>query len=145
MMTYTFTKEVNADRLMFEIKSTALATSFVSITTMGEDVSIVFAEELSSANETILNDLVDAHTNVPMPGPVTPRQMKQALVLSGVTLQQIEDALNSLSEPTRSLAKIEWEYSLEFQRTRPIVASVGAMLGWSSQQLDSLWAFAATL
>jgi hypothetical protein len=76
---------------------------------------------------------------------VTPRQIKQALVLSGVTLQSIDDALNSLSEPTKSLAKIEWEYSISFQRSRPLVNSVGQMLGWTSQQLDALWIYAGTL
>lgn len=76
---------------------------------------------------------------------VTPRQMRQALILSGVSMEAIDTALNGLSEPTKSLAKAEWEYSLSFQRNRPLVQQVGQMLGWTSEQLDALWEFAATL
>jgi hypothetical protein len=76
---------------------------------------------------------------------VTPRQIKCALVLSGISLQQIEDALNTLPEPQKSLAKIEWEYSISFQRDRPLVGAVGQMLGWTGEQLDNLWIFAGTL
>lgn len=76
---------------------------------------------------------------------VTPRQIRQALVLSNVAIADIDAAINSLAEPTRSLARIEWEYSVAFHRDRPLVAQVGQMLGWTNQQLDDLWALAATL
>jgi hypothetical protein len=76
---------------------------------------------------------------------VSPRQIRTALVLSGISLEQVETALNSLPEPQKSLAKIEWEYSVAFKRSRPLVSSVGQMLGWTDQQLDNLWKFAITL
>lgn len=76
---------------------------------------------------------------------VTPRQIRQALILSGVSMSSIDSALNSLPEPTKSLALTEWEYSIAFQRHRPLVAQVGQMLGWNNSQLDALWKFAATL
>lgn len=76
---------------------------------------------------------------------VTPRQIRQALILSGVSISQIDSALDSFPEPIKSLAKTEWEYSNSFQRTRPLVASVGQMLGWTSQQVDNLWKLAGTL
>jgi type IV secretory pathway VirB6-like protein len=76
---------------------------------------------------------------------VTPRQIRQALILSGVSMASIESALDTLSEPTKSLAKAEWEYSISFQRNRPLVAQVGQLLGWSNAQLDALWKFAASL
>jgi hypothetical protein len=85
-----------------------------------------------------------APETAPIPD-VTPRQIRQALVLSGVNMEQIEAALDSLPEPTRSLAKIEWEYSIAFQRNRPLVAQVGTMLGWTSAQIDDLWALARGL
>lgn len=75
---------------------------------------------------------------------VTPRQMRTALAIYGV-LTAVEAALDSLSEPTKTLAKIEWDYSIAFQRNRPLVAQVGQMLGWSDAQLDALWIFAAGL
>lgn len=76
---------------------------------------------------------------------VTPRQIRQALTLMGVSMASIAAALASLPEPQRSLAQIEWEYSIAFQRHRPLVESVGLMLGWDSAQLDALWRFAASL
>lgn len=75
---------------------------------------------------------------------VTPRQMKQALVLMGV-YANIQPALDSLPEPLKTLATIEWEYSLAFQRNRPLVHQIAAVLGWTDEQLDDLWKFAATL
>lgn len=76
---------------------------------------------------------------------VTPRQIRQALIMSGVTLQQIDDAINSLDEPMRSLARVEWEYSNMFQRHRPLVVQVATMLGWTEQQVDALWELAGSL
>lgn len=75
---------------------------------------------------------------------VTPRQMKQALVIMGV-YDSIKPALDALPEPTKTLATIEWEYSLAFQRHRPIVNQIAAMLGWTQEQVDQLWKFALTL
>lgn len=76
---------------------------------------------------------------------ITPRQARQALILSGISLQDIDAALDSLPEPMKSLAKTEWEYSIAFQRNRPLVVQVGQMLGWTPEQLDDLWRFAGGL
>lgn len=76
---------------------------------------------------------------------ITPRQCRQGLILSGVSLDSIQAALSSLPEPTRSLALTEWEYSISFKRRRPLVLSVALMLGWSEDDLDNLWIFAEKL
>lgn len=76
---------------------------------------------------------------------VTPRQIRQALILSGVSLSQIDLALDTFPEPIKSLAKAEWEYSNSFQRMRPLVNSVGQMLGWTNAQVDALWKLAGSL
>lgn len=76
---------------------------------------------------------------------VTPRQIRQAMVLKGVSIAQIDAAIDSMPEPLKSLARIEWEYSTMFIRANPLVSQVGAALGWSSQQLDELWKFAKGL
>lgn len=87
-------------------------------------------------------DLNKMYANIP---PVTPRQIRQALILSGVSMAAIEGALATLPEPTKSLAITEWEYSTLFERRRPLVTSVGVMLGWTSEQLDQLWKLAKSL
>jgi hypothetical protein len=60
-----------------------------------------------------------------IPPDVTPRQIRQAIIMmGGITIEQIEAALNQLPEPTRSLAKIEWEYSISFKRKNPFPSLV---------------------
>ncbi len=76
---------------------------------------------------------------------VTPRQIRQALVLSGVSMESIDAAIASLPEPMHSMAKIEWEYSTAFIRTNKFVSQIGYLLGWTSHQLDELWKLASTL
>lgn len=132
-----------------------------------ENIIIINDESLVSLFGEGFDEIVSVEDADPRPGPgwfyedeefappveqesseipdVTPRQIRQALVLMGVSLTDIDNALNSLSEPTKSLARIEWEYSISFQRQRPLVNTMGAMLGWTSDQLDALWIFAATL
>lgn len=77
--------------------------------------------------------------------PVTPRQIRQALRSFGVSPQTITDALNSLPEPMRGFALDEWEYSTAVERSRPLVSSMGAMMGWTEDQIDSLWIFAGSI
>lgn len=76
---------------------------------------------------------------------VTPRQIRQALIISGVSMAQIDSAIAQLPEPTKSMAQIEWEYSTAFQRNRPLVAAVASLLGWTNDQLDQLWQLARSL
>ena len=76
---------------------------------------------------------------------VTPRQIRIALMLSGVSTADIEAALDGLPEPTKTIAKIEWEYSISFIRTNVLVSVVGQLLGWNDAQLDQLWITAAGL
>ncbi len=76
---------------------------------------------------------------------VTPRQIRQAMILSGIAVATIESAINSMPEPYSSLARAEWEYSVSFERNRPLVVQMSAMLGLSSAQVDALWKLAATL
>jgi hypothetical protein len=146
MATYNYSKTpVSIDRLRLEIKASAIAIYPSAITYYDGSLDIDFADALSGENVTVLDALVTAHTGAAIPPDVTPRQIRQALILSGVSMASITTALESLSEPTRSLALAEWEYSNMFDRTRPLVASVGQMLGWTSAQLDALWIYAGTL
>lgn len=77
--------------------------------------------------------------------PVSPKQLRQALVLGGVTMETVDASLSSLPEPTSSLAKIEWEYGLEFRRDSELLLDIQNLLNLSSEDLDSLWILAGTL
>lgn len=76
---------------------------------------------------------------------VTPRQIRQAWILMGKSLTEIEDAIDSLSEPHRSLARAEWEYSTLVFRRNPLVAMLAGMNGYTDEELDALWIFAGSL
>lgn len=76
---------------------------------------------------------------------VTPRQIRSALILNGITEQQVLDAFNVLEEPNKSLAVIGWNHSLSYVRAEPIVDLIGAELEVSSEWIDNLWFLAATL
>ncbi len=76
---------------------------------------------------------------------VTPRQIRQALVISGISISSIETMLASLPEPMKSLATIEWEYSTLFIRNNNFVKSLGPLMGLTDDQLDSLWILAKRL
>jgi hypothetical protein len=82
-------------------------------------------------------------------GPVVPQAvtMRQArLALHGAGLLPLVDAaIDSMPEPVRSAARIEWEYSQEVQRHRGFVAQLGAALGLDDAALDGLFVAAAQL
>jgi len=79
-----------------------------------------------------------------VPNSVTMRQARLALLAAG-KLSQVDAAINSLPEPQRSEAKIEWEYSGEVLRNKPFVQSLGAALGLSNDDLDALFIEAVKL
>jgi hypothetical protein len=92
------------------------------------------------------NALAPYAVKQPVPPPsVTPRQIRQALVLNGVSLAAIDSALAGLPDPTKTMAQIEWEYSTLVYRSNPLVGQVGQLLGWTSDQIDALFIFANSL
>lgn len=76
------------------------------------------------------------------PGEVTMRQARLALLEAGL-LDAVTTAIDGLSEPAKTAARIEWEYSQTVQRHRGLVAQVGTALGLSAAQLDALFTSAA--
>lgn len=80
----------------------------------------------------------------PVPAEVTMRQARLALLGAGL-LAGVTAAIDALPEPTRTAARIEWEYSTTVQRHRGIVQQLGASLGMSSAQLDALFIAAAAI
>lgn len=95
--------------------------------------------------DSIINgELVPKTVVVPVPAAVTMRQARLALLGAGL-LDDVETALNALSEPAKSVARIEWDYSNELQRANPLVVTLGGALGLTSGQVDSLFITAAGL
>ena len=63
-----------------------------------------------------------------VPRAVTMRQARLALLGAG-KLAAVDAAINGMAEPTKSAARIEWEYSGEVQRHNGFVAALGPALG----------------
>ena len=88
-------------------------------------------------------------TSPPQPTPSVPQEvtMRQArlALLENNLLANVQPAINSLPEPDKTKAQIEWEYSNALQRSNPFVAVLGAALGLSSQDLDDLFIQASAL
>lgn len=76
---------------------------------------------------------------------VSPRQMRIALVLSGIQISTIESMIDALPEPDKTVTRITWEYSVEFQRNNPLLNAMAPALGLTSQQIDELFQLALTL
>ena len=80
-----------------------------------------------------------------VPLSVTPRQMRTALVLSGISIDSINSVLDDLPEPNRSIAKIAWEFSTAFERNFGLINSMAPLLGLTQEQIDNLFILAKTL
>lgn len=86
-----------------------------------------------------------ADENAPLvPRAVTMRQARLALLGAG-KLAAVDAAINGMAEPTKSAARIEWEYSGEVQRHNGFVEALGPALGMTSAQIDGLFVAAAKL
>lgn len=80
----------------------------------------------------------------PVPPSVTMRQARLALLQAGM-LDAVNAAIAALPGASGEAARIEWDYSSEVHRNRPLVLSLGPALGLSSETLDQLFITAATL
>jgi len=113
-----------------------------------KNVLIIYMDApLDAQEKSDLDGFVQNHTGVfkEYIMPVSARQIRTALVLSGSSIATIEAALNSLPEPDKSVALIAWEYSNEYYRDNPLIESLAPAMGFSSEELDNLWSFAKTL
>lgn len=61
---YSYTKNVNSDKLTREIVNSAIVTALSHIDTAGTALDVWFDDALSGGDETILNGLVTAHVPV---------------------------------------------------------------------------------
>lgn len=91
------------------------------------------------------NTLVPANPpEVYIPKVVTMRQARLALLNAGL-LDDVTVAINSLPEPNKTVATIEWEYSQEVFRDKELVQVLGQLLGLTAGQLDDLFIAAVAL
>lgn len=103
------------------------------------------AGKVIAADETGYPTLENAPALPPqVPAIVTMRQARLALHASGL-LAGVEAAIESLEDPPKTEARIEWDFSSEVHRNKPFVEMLTAALGLTEQEVDDLFTLAATL
>lgn len=88
-------------------------------------------------------DIIPQEPINPVPQMVSMRQARLALLEVNL-LDNIEQILNSLSEPMQSEAKIEWEYATEVRRDWPTLNQIAQYLNLTSEYVDELFILAST-
>lgn len=74
-----------------------------------------------------------------VPEKISSRQLRSQLILQGFNLETIEQVLNQLPEPDRSLAKVDWEYATNFHRNNAMIVAVGQLLNLTDEQIDEIF------
>ena len=75
---------------------------------------------------------------------VTMRQARLMLHRMGL-LSQVQSVINSLPEPQKTEAQIEWDFAQDVKRDFPLVAVMKQGLNLTEEQLDDLFETAKTL
>lgn len=96
-------------------------------------------------SEAVWQDKLNSYKSHIVLSDVTPRQIRQALILSGVSMDMINEKIELFPEPKRSLVKVEWDYSIAVKRSNPLINEMAASFGWTGQQVDALWLMAQRL
>jgi hypothetical protein len=78
------------------------------------------------------------------PKQVTMKQARMCFIIRGL-FTQIENAILSLVGIEGELAKTSWEYSTVVDRNDALVTQITAALGFTEQQVNELFIFAASL
>lgn len=83
---------------------------------------------------------------VAIPQSVTMPQARKALIMSGVSIAQVDATINAIEDATeRELAETDWEYSATVRRDSPLVITLGPLLELTESQIDDLFILAETL
>ena len=99
--------------------------------------------------ETYVRDLSQQEIDQRLPQPpdtCTPRQLRIALIQTGISLSTIEAQIDAISDPVqKEIARAEWEYALEIKKEHPLVGMIAAALNLTEQQINDIFVLAVTL
>lgn len=80
------------------------------------------------------------------PDTCTPRQLRIALIQTGISLSAIEAQIDAIPDPVqKEIARAEWEYALEIKRWHPLVGMIAGTLNLTEQQIIDIFTLAVTL
>ena len=89
-------------------------------------------EEIANNKEQERANLIAKSSTVSM------RQARIALHRNGY-LVQIDSIIDSMEEPEKTEARIEWDYSTEVHKNSPLVEAISSALGLTKDELDDLF------
>lgn len=84
-------------------------------------------------------------TPIPTYLDITNSQLRQAIVLTGGILADIDLGLTLLEDPQKVLYIIEWEFAVTFSRYKPLTIAIGQILNKSEQEMDAIWRLGESL
>jgi hypothetical protein len=74
---------------------------------------------------------------IPVPDNISARQVRLWLLQNGISLNQVEDAIDTINDPLlRESTRVEWEYAPYIERNHPLIESLAQYLGLTSEQID---------
>lgn len=76
---------------------------------------------------------------------ITARQLRLWLLSQDRALADVDAAINALPVDHREAARVEWEYSTAYERTHPLIESIGVALGFDDVEIDAGFIAAAAL
>ncbi|WP_331373771.1 hypothetical protein [Sinorhizobium chiapasense] len=78
--------------------------------------------------------------------PLSARQLRLGLINNSFTPAQVSAVIDAMPEGTaKEIARVEWEYATTFNRTHPLIATVGGALGLDELEIDAMWTAALSL
>lgn len=99
--------------------------------------------------ETYVRDLSQQEIDQRLPQPpdtCTPRQLRIALIQTGISPSIIDAQIDGISDPVqKEIARAEWEYALEIKKEHPLVGMIAASLNLTEQQVTDIFILAVTL
>lgn len=82
---------------------------------------------------------IDAYEEAQVPLILTASQLRQSLVLAGINLQSVVDAINTLPSPQKELVLVKWEYENTYNRTSPEVIAISQIVGLDDEALKQIY------
>lgn len=80
-----------------------------------------------------------------IPKTVSQRQLRTQLILSGFDLNDIQNAINGMSEPNKSIAQVAWDYAITFERESPLLICIANNLQLTTTEVDNIFLNASKL
>ena len=137
---YPDTNSVEATWVDGEVVVKCHSYDQVQMDMLAADLGTDLAEYQWIIDEVQANMLPVPAPPVFVPQSITMRQARLQLLADGL-LDDVDAAVNTLG----TVAKIEWEYASEIQRSNPLVPAMQMVLSWDSARVDQFFTEASLL